>query len=227
MEAGIMLRMNEKTRELYMYGQIGPSDWGFIGAESVVEALGMLGDGPVNIRLNSPGGSVDEAVAAVENLRRHNGEVSVSVDALAASAATLLLVSGFKTTAAPRAMVMIHEPHTIAIGDAASMRKTADILEKYRDSLVDAYAATMEASREEILAMVADETWFTAKEALAIGLVQSITEVADAPKAMASASMFRHPPQELFDAAKPAAPVEQRFPKRIAAKMRAIQLRAK
>lgn len=220
-----MLKLNEKTRELFMYGQIGPADWGFIGGDSVVEALAMLGDGPVNVRLNSPGGSVDEAVAAVENLRRHNGEVTVSVDALAASAATLLLVSGFKTTAAPRAMVMIHEPHTIAIGDAASMRKTADILEKYRDSLVDAYAQKMDASREEILAMVADETWFTAKEALAIGLVDSIAEVADAPKAMASPSMFRHPPQELFDAAKPATPVEQRFPKRIAAKMRAIQMR--
>lgn len=220
-----MLKLNEKTRELFMYGQIGPADWGFIGGDSVVEALAMLGDGPINVRLNSPGGSVDEAVAAVENLRRHNGEVTVSVDALAASAATLLLVSGFKTTAAPRAMVMIHEPHTIAIGDAAAMRKTADILEKYRDSLVDAYAQKMDASREEILAMVADETWFTAKEALAIGLVDSIAEVADAPKAMASPSMFKHAPQELFDGAKPATPVEQRFPKRIAAKMRAIQMR--
>ena len=220
-----MLRLNEKTRELFVYGQIGPADWGFIGSESMVEALGVLGDGPVNVRVNSPGGSVDEAVAAVENLRRHNGEVTVSVDALAASAATLLLVSGFKVTAAPRAMVMIHEPHTIAIGDAASMRKTADILEKYRDSLVDAYAAKMDATRDEILAMVADETWFTAKEALAIGLVDSISDMADAPQAIASPGMFRHPPQELFDRAKPATPVEQRFPKRVAAKMRAIQMR--
>jgi ATP-dependent Clp protease, protease subunit len=227
MEANRMLKLNEKTRELFIYGQIGPADWGFIGGDSVVEALAMLGDGPINVRLNSPGGSVDEAVAAVENLRRHNGEVTVSVDALAASAATLLLVSGFKTTAAPRAMVMIHEPHTIAIGDAASMRKTADILEKYRDSLVDSYAEKMDASRDEILAMVADETWFTAKEALAIGLVDSISEVADAPKAMASPSMFKHAPQELFGGAKQATPVEQRFPKRIAAKMRAIQMRVR
>lgn len=222
-----MLKLNEKTRELFVYGQIGPSDWGFIGGDSVVEALAVLGDGPVNVRINSPGGSVDEAVAAVENLRRHSGEVTVSVDALAASAATLLLVSGFKVTAAPRAMVMIHEPHTIAIGDAASMRKTADILEKYRDSLVDAYAQKMDASREEIVAMVEDETWFTAKEALAIGLVDAIAEVSDTPKAMASPGMFRHPPQELFDGAKPATPVEQRFPKLIAAKMRAIQLRCR
>ena len=115
-----MLKVNEKTRELFVYGQIGPADWGFIGGDSIVEALGVLGDGPINVRLNSPGGSVDEATAAVENLRRHSGEVTVSIDALAASAATLLLVSGFKVTAAPRAMVMIHEPHTIAIGDAAS-----------------------------------------------------------------------------------------------------------
>lgn len=220
-----MLKVNEKTRELFVYGQIGPADWGFIGGDSIVEALGVLGDGPINVRLNSPGGSVDEATAAVENLRRHNGEVSVSIDALAASAATLLLVSGFKVTAAPRAMVMIHEPHTIAIGDAASMRKTADILEKYRDSLVDAYAAKMNATKEEILAMVASETWFTAKEALAVGLVDSIAEVPNAPKAMASPSMFKHAPQELFDAAKPATPVENRFPRLIAAKMRAIQLR--
>ena len=222
-----MLKVNEKTRELFVYGQIGPAEWGFIGGDSIVDALAMLGDGPVNVRLNSPGGSVDEAVAAVENLRRHSGEVTVSVDALAASAATLLLVSGFKTTAAPRAMVMIHEPHTIAIGDAASMRKTADILEKYRDSLVDAYAQKMDATRDEILSMVADETWFTAKEALAIGLVDSISEVSEAPKALASPGMFRHPPQELFDAARPATPVEDRFPKRVAARMRAIQLRCR
>jgi ATP-dependent protease ClpP protease subunit len=224
MEAG-MLRVNEKTREMFVYGQIGPADWGFIGADSIVEGLGMLGDGPVSVRVNSPGGSVDEAVAAVENLRRHGGEVTVSVDALAASAATLFLVSGFKVTAAPRAMVMIHQPHTIAIGDAASMRKTADILDKYSETLVDAYAAKMDASRDEILAMVAEETWFTAKEALAIGLVDEVVDIKDAPKAMASASMFRHPPQELFDASKPATPVEQRFPKLIAAKLRAIRLK--
>jgi ATP-dependent protease ClpP protease subunit len=187
----------------------------------------MLGDGPISVRVNSPGGSVDEAVAAVENLRRHSGEVTVSVDALAASAATLFLVSGFKVTAAPRAMVMIHQPHTIAIGDAAAMRKTADILDKYSETLVDAYAAKMDASREEILAMVASETWFTAKEALAIGLVDEVVDIKDAPKAMASASMFRHPPQELFDAAKPATPVEQRFPKLIAAKLRAIRLKSR
>lgn len=220
-----MLRINEKTREMFIYGQIGPADWGFIGADSIVEGLATLGDGPVSVRVNSPGGSVDEAVAAVENLRRHSGDVSVSVDALAASAATLFLVSGFKVTAAPRSMVMIHQPHTIAIGDAVSMRKTADILDKYSETLVDAYAAKMDASREEILAMVADETWFTAKEALAIGLVDSIAEMPDAPKAMATAGMFRHPPQELFDPAKPATPVEQRFPKLVAAKLRAIRLR--
>lgn len=222
-----MLKVNEKTRELFVYGQIGPADWGFIGGDSIVEALGLLGDGPINVRVNSPGGSVDEATAAVENLRRHNGEVTVSIDALAASAATLLLVSGFKVTAAPRAMVMIHEPHTIAIGDAASMRKTADILEKYRDSLVDAYAAKMNAAKDEILSMVANETWFTAKEALAVGLVDSIAEVPNAPKAMASPSMFKHAPQELFDATKPATPVENRFPRLIAAKMRAVQLRCR
>lgn len=220
-----MLRVNEKTREMFVYGQIGPADWGFIGADSIVEGLGMLGDGPVSVRVNSPGGSVDEAVAAVENLRRHGGEVTVSVDALAASAATLFLVSGFKVTAAPRAMVMIHQPHTIAIGDASAMRKTADILDKYSETLVDAYAAKMDASRDEILAMVAEETWFTAKEALAIGLVDEVVDIKDAPKAMASASMFRHPPQELFDASKPATPVEQRFPKLIAAKLRAIRLK--
>jgi len=222
-----MLRINDKTREMFVYGQIGPADWGFIAADSIVEALGMLGDGPISVRVNSPGGSVDEAVAAVENLRRHSGEVTVSVDALAASAATLFLVSGFKVTAAPRAMVMIHQPHTIAIGDAAAMRKTADILDKYSETLVDAYAAKMDASREEILAMVASETWFTAKEAMAIGLVDEVVDIKDAPKAMASASMFRHPPQELFDAAKPATPVEQRFPKLIAAKLRAIRLKSR
>jgi len=220
-----MLKVNDKTREMFVYGQIGPAEWGFIGADSIVEGLGMLGEGPVSVRVNSPGGSVDEAVAAVENLRRHSGEVSVSVDALAASAATLFLVSGFKVTAAPRAMVMIHQPHTIAIGDAAAMRKTADILDKYSETLVDAYAAKMDASRDEILAMVADETWFTAKEALAIGLVDEIAELADAPKAMASPGMFRHAPQELFDPAKPATPVEQRFPKLVAAKLRSIRLR--
>ena len=86
-----MLRVNEKTREMFVYGQIGPADWGFIGADSIVEGLGMLGDGPISVRVNSPGGSVDEAVAAVENLRRHGGEVTVSVDALAIVAIPLFL----------------------------------------------------------------------------------------------------------------------------------------
>ena len=64
------------------------------------------------------------------------------------------------------------------------LSKTADILDKYSETLVDAYAAKMDATRDEILAMVAAETWFTAKEALAIGLVDGIADVPDAPKAM-------------------------------------------
>ena len=183
------------------------------------EFLRLAGDLGRRTALDLAGHRGEPAVAI------DDGEVTVSVDALAASAATLFLVSGFKVTAAPRAMVMIHQPHTIAIGDASAMRKTADILDKYSETLVDAYAAKMDASRDEILAMVAEETWFTAKEALAIGLVDEVVDIKDAPKAMASASMFRHPPQELFDASKPATPVEQRFPKLIAAKLRAIRLK--
>lgn len=177
-----MLRINKDTREMFVYDAIGPSWAGMVGADDVVAALDLLGPGDVKVRLNTPGGDMDEAVAAVANLKRHNGNVEVSIDGLAASAGTFFLAKEFKVTASPGARVMIHEPWVVTWGNSTDLRKTAEVLDKAFVGIIDMYEGRMTRahSREEIENMTKAETWFTAKEALAAGLIDAIgEEVAD------------------------------------------------
>jgi ATP-dependent protease ClpP protease subunit len=163
--------------ELMIYGDIGESFWGDSVTASDVKKLLDGMDGDVTVRINSPGGSVFDGFAIYNLLRAHNGSVTVHVDGLAASAASVIAMAGDEVIMGAASMLMIHDPWTMAVGDSGEMRKTAETLDKIRDSIVDAYASkASDVDREEIARMMAEETWMTATEAQSMGFASKTEE---------------------------------------------------
>jgi ATP-dependent Clp protease protease subunit len=190
---------DESTREVFIYNDIGPAWAGMFDSEMMKFALTKLGKGDINLRINSYGGSVDEALAMIEVLGRHDGSVRVSVDSIAASAASLFPVV-FRSSAAKHARIMIHNPWGVAMGNATDMRKTADILDLYRDSIVMVYKQGMGKSEDEIKALLDAETWYSADSALANGLVDEVTEPATKVESKpAPQNRFKNVPQDLLN----------------------------
>ena len=124
--------------ELSIYDEIG----GFgVGARQFIEDLKTLKGRHVHLRINSPGGSVTEGINIFNALRRHQGGLTVHIDAMAASMASVIAMAGAPTYIADNAMMMVHNPWTFTMGDADELRRTADVLDKMRASLLRAYTA--------------------------------------------------------------------------------------
>lgn len=175
----------DSAAELMIYGRIGGGGWfdEGIGASDVAAALRDAGPGPINVRLNSPGGDVFDGVAIHSLLARHPGTVTVYVDGLAASAASFIMLAGDRIVSARNAFVMIHGAMTGTYGNAQTHLDAAALLEKVSDNIADMYAERagedaaywrnlMDVNRE-------DGHWMTGQEALDAGLVDELTAVPD------------------------------------------------
>jgi ATP-dependent protease ClpP protease subunit len=186
-------------KEFYLYDDIGPGH-----AQELHAAVRESGGGTFTVRVNSYGGSVDEALAMVEILKRHElagNKVLVTVDAIAASAASLFAAE-FASTAAEHSRVMIHNPWGVAMGDANQMRQTADVLDRYKESIVSIYSRAMSIGNEEVSALLDAETWYNAGGAAAAGLVGEVTLAGEEPLVAArlvSAKRFKNTPEDLLD----------------------------
>lgn len=160
--------------ELHIYGEIGPYG---ITAKSVADALKpFAGARQINVRINSPGGDVFDGNAIYNLLKSHPANVTVYVDGLAASIASVIAMAGNKIVMAQNAMMMIHDPWTIAVGGADDMRKSAEVMDKIKTTLVSAYRDKSGLNESEIATIMADETWFTAEEAVAMGFADEVAE---------------------------------------------------
>lgn len=181
---GLHVKAAASGAELMIYGPIGGGmfDSG-IGAADVAAALREAGPGPIDVRLNSPGGDVFQGVAIHTMLARHNGAVTVHVDGLAASAASFIMLAGDRIVMARNAMVMIHDGMTGSYGNGATLRRAADLLDKVSASIADMYAERAgedpEHWRNLMTVNAEDGTWFTGEEAFAAGLVDALTETPD------------------------------------------------
>jgi ATP-dependent protease ClpP protease subunit/phage major head subunit gpT-like protein len=158
--------------ELRLYGTVGDDYDGFTD-ETVVELLDQT-DGPLTIRLNSPGGYVYQGIAVHTHLASR--DVTVIIDGLAASIASIIAMAGKRVLIASGAMMMIHNPWNIAMGDSAELRKSADTLDQIRESLLDIYQKRTGLSRQRISAMLDEETWLSADEAIALGFADAMLE---------------------------------------------------
>jgi ATP-dependent Clp protease protease subunit len=160
--------------EVLIYDEIGAYG---VSAKGFLAELGALPDGvPIDLRLNSPGGSVFDAVAIFNALTRHSGTITVWIDGIAASAASYVAMAGDEIVMPENAFLMIHDPSGIVMGTAADMRDMAATMDKIAGSMVRGYAVRSGKPEEEIATLMAAETWFDAKDALAAGLATRIAE---------------------------------------------------
>ena len=175
-----LVKNDDKSAELMLYGDIAESFWGdTISAKEVTEYLADLDVENIDVYINSNGGVVDTAIAINNALRRHKAKVTVNIDGIAASAATLITCAGDTVRMPKNALFMIHNPSTIAMGDSEEMRKQADVLEKYKNSITETYLQKVNIDKEKLSELMDNESWLSAEEALKYGFIDEIIENAD------------------------------------------------
>lgn len=195
-----MFNFDADSGEIWIYDEIGPGYWGLIDATLVKTALDAIGKKQAVIRLNTPGGSVDEGIAIYNMLKSHKGGVTTIVDSLAASMGSYLLQAGSKRVVAANAMVMVHDPWSIAIGNASELRKTADVLEKYGKRMVPDYAKSSGKSEDEITAIMAEETWYAGQEIIDAGFADELIDENNVEPMTANIKKFaKHIPAALAE----------------------------
>ena len=168
------IRARGTGAEVAIYDEIGAYG---VSAKGFLAELGALPEGtPVDLRLNSPGGSVFDAVTIHNALKRHEGTVTVWIDGIAASAASYVAMAGDEIVMPENAFLMIHDPAGLVMGTAEDMRAMAEALDKVKGSLVSGYAAKSGRTPEEVSALMAAETWFDASDAVAQGFADRLIE---------------------------------------------------
>lgn len=151
----------------------------------------LVGSTPITVRINSPGGSVTDALAIYNNLRSYPGTVTAHVDGLAASAATVVMLAADEIVMAGHSLLMVHNPWTVAMGDAGEMRKTAAVLDKAAEGMVALYAERTGKGAEEIASIMEAETWYSAEEAVTAGFAHRVETSAQVkPRLSATALAF-------------------------------------
>ena len=174
MNSWYTIRARATGAEVLIYDEIGAYG---ISAKGFLAELGALSEGtPIDLRINSPGGSVFDAVAIYNAIKRHEGTVTVWIDGIAASAASYVAMAGDEIVMPENAFLMIHDPAGLVMGSADDMRAMADALDKVKGSLVQGYAAKSGRDPQDIAALMAAETWFDAKDALDAGLATRSAE---------------------------------------------------
>lgn len=164
-------------RDIYVYGTIG-EDWGeCTTAKQFAREMKEAGDGPVTIHINSCGGSVWDASAMADTIAAHKGRVEARIEGLAASAASYFALSADSVTMADTALLMVHNPSSYAFGEACDLRKTADLLDKVRGTIVARYVDKTGLDEAKVGTLMDDETWLTADEAEEMGFVDSVEEM--------------------------------------------------
>ena len=162
---------NETT--ITLYDEIGAFG---AGSKQFLGDLGKLTGQHIHLRINSPGGSVVEGTAIYNALRRHKGGVTVHIDALAASMASVIAMAGAPVYIADNALMMIHNPWTVSMGGSEDLRKEADLLDMLKVNLRNAYVRKTGMSETDISAMMDAETWLDAVDAVALGFADAIEE---------------------------------------------------
>jgi ATP-dependent protease ClpP protease subunit len=191
------IRARATGTEVLIYDEIGAYG---VSAKGFLAELGALpDDASIDLRINSPGGSVFDAVAIYNALKRHAGAVNVWIDGIAASAASYIAMAGDTVTMPENAFLMIHDPSGLVMGTAEDMRATAEALDKVKTALIQGYAAKSGKPDAEIAALLTAETWLDAADAVEMGFADQIAEPV---KLVASFDIarFRNAPPALAEA---------------------------
>jgi ATP-dependent protease ClpP protease subunit len=181
-----------KVAEILVMDRIGENMWDGSGvsATKVKEQLDALGEvDTINVLINSPGGNVWDGLAIFNLLKQHEATINVSVEALAASAASIIAMAGDTIVMREGAMMMIHNPASLAWGGAADMRKVAEMLDAIAGEMAGIYATRSGMKRADVIAAMDVETWYNGEQAVAAGLADSSGAEAAEPSEEAAAAM--------------------------------------
>ena len=182
---------------LQLYGDVGmPWDSAFSDADVAV-SLAEHGEGDLTVRINSGGGIATQGMAIYSLLKTHPGEITMIVDGVAASAASLIAMAGDKRQIMDGAMLMIHDPATITIGNAAEHEKSTAFLHKLADNYAGIYARAAGIKPAAAREIMQAETWYTAQEAKAAGFVSEVMADKAQAKAAFDYAIYMHAPADL------------------------------
>lgn len=168
---------NETTESatIYIYGSIG--GWfSETNAKEIRRKLNGIEAQEIHVHINSPGGDVFDSIAIHNLLKNHKAKITIHIDGLAASGASLIAMAGDKIIMPKNTMLMIHNAWTYTAGNAKALRKVADDLDKIDTSVTETYMSRFVGEREELKQLLSDETFLTAEEALALGLCDEISD---------------------------------------------------
>lgn len=164
-----------EARTLFLNGTIAEESW---FDDDVTPGLFkdelFAGEGDVTVWINSPGGDCIAAAQIYNMLKSYPGKITVKIDGLAASAASVIAMAGDEVLMSPVSMMMIHNPATVAFGDHAEMQKAIGMLDEVKESIINAYVIKSGLSRAKLSHLMDAETWMNANKAVELGLADGV-----------------------------------------------------
>lgn len=163
------------SRTLYLNGVIAEESWfeDDVTPAAFKEEL-LSGKGDIIVWINSPGGDCIAAAQIYNMLMDYKGNVTVKIDGIAASAASVISMAGTKVLMSPTSLMMLHNPFTIAIGDSEEMQKAIGMLNEVKESIINAYEIKTGLSRTRLSHLMDAETWLNANKAIELGFADAI-----------------------------------------------------
>ena len=171
-----LTKNKDNSADLILYGDIGDSWLDDISSKNIANELKDLDVSTINLRINSGGGDVFTAIAISNLLKNHKANVIAHIDGLAASAATIITSACDKVIMPKNALFMIHNPWTVVGGEAKDMIKTAEQLDKVKNSIINTYKSKTNLEIEEISKLMDEETWLDPYEAKEKGFIDEISD---------------------------------------------------
>ena len=162
-------------RTLHLYGAIAEESWfdDEVTPSAFREEL-VQGKGDIEVWINSPGGDCIAAAQIYNMLMEYPGDVTVKIDGIAASAASVIAMAGTEIQMSPTSLMMIHNPFTVAIGDSEEMKQTVHMLGEVKESIINAYEIKTSLSRNKLSELMDAETWLNAHKAIELGFADAI-----------------------------------------------------
>lgn len=189
------LRAARNSAEVRIYEEIGA--WG-VTAKQFADDLAALGElRSIDVRINSPGGDVFEAMAMHNTLQRYPARVVVHIDGLCASAATVVALAGDETRMVSNGLYMIHEPWTLTQGNTKDLQRQSDLLDSVAQQIIDLYTRKTGLPPDDIRQRMQAETWMTAEQALESGFIDVIDEPLRIAARVHDLTRFKNVPSEI------------------------------
>lgn len=168
-------KLEQTERVLFLNGTIAEESWFNDDVTPQIFKNELVsGTGDVTVWINSPGGDCVAAAQIYNMLREYDGKVTIKIDGIAASAASVIAMSGDTVLMSPVSMLMIHNPMTIAFGDSVEIQRAIDMLASVKDSIINAYELKTGLSRTKLAHMMDAETWMDAGKAVELGFADGI-----------------------------------------------------